>query len=309
MFNFGEGYSAGPLVHGEKLFVGNLPCDATESEIWSVFAPFGQVLEVFCLGPSKSKSGQACAFIRYADSEAAMAAVQHLDGRMSLRPHECPNLSMQVRRARGVSGETAWSPHNRKESNHQQAQLDGAVRLFVGNLPVDISSEELHCVFLEAKINIFENETFIMTGRSRSANAVCAFVVARNEDESKRAIETLHGKKYIREKGPIKVRVANHSTTPSVPKSRKPRAYSDPVLLSPPNVFVNPASVYGTGHFLLPTPEYVNWKEPSIKTYHHYMFLPQSANYGPLHIIPGNEPWRNNGIYSLPSASYTPEIG
>jgi len=37
--------------------------------------------------------------------------------------------------------------------------------------------------------------------------------------------------------------------------------------------------------------------------------MPQSSNYGPLNIIPGNEPWRNNGIYSLPPSSYTPFIG
>lgn len=309
MHTFSQGYpSPTESLRGEKLFVGNLPCDATEAEIWSVFAPFGQILEVFCLGPNKSQSGQACAFIRYAEPASATAAIQHLDGRISLRPHECPALTIQVRRARGSSQGSALSPVSRPSKSQNPQDIEGPVRLFVGNLPMDITADELHNAFRSSLITIFEAETFIMFGRNNSANAVCAFVVAINEEEAKKAIVKLDGKLEIRGQGAIKVRGAYHSSSLRNPKPRKNRAYSDSLVFGAPPAFVNPASAYGSGHFLLPTPDYVNWKEPSIKTYHHYMLLPQSASYGPLNIVPGSEPWRNNGIYSLPSASYTPDI-
>lgn len=308
MLSFPQHFVSPQSQQGEKLFVGNLPCDATECEIWNLFAPFGQILEVFCLGPNKSKSGQACAFIRYAEQEAAIAAVQHIDGRIPLRPHECPTLTIQVRRARGAST-GAWSPNSERTVHRSSAFLEGSVRMFVGNLPIDISTDELHAVFRQSKVDIFDSETFIMSGRNHFSNAVCAFVVVKDEEESKKAIDALDGKVSLRGTGPMKVRVAYQPNSSSHTKPRKSRAYSDSILLSAPPAFVNPASAYGSGHFLLPTPEYVNWKEPSIKTYHPYMLMPQSASYGPLNIIPGNEPWRNNGIYSLPAASYTSEIG
>ena len=289
------------VVGGEKLFIGNLPYNAMEAEIYNYFAPFGRILEVYCLGPNKSRSGQACAFVRFADASAAMAAVEQLDGRVSLRPHEAPELFMQVRPARSQPLGADSTPSKRVRDVYQFCSDGGAVKLFVGNLPLDATAEELNTLFKTMGVSIRERETFIMSRRGHQNNAVCAFVVVSSVDEANQAIQLMDGKSSLRsEFGPVQVRIAKDSQ-PS-PARNRPRAHSDPVLTDP--------SAYGSGHYLLPAPTQVNWKDPSIKTYHHYMFMPQSINYGPMNVVPGSEPWRNNGIYSLPPATFSqPSMG
>ena len=148
-----------------------------------------------------------------------------------------------------------------------------------------------------------EEETFLMAGKSAHNNAICAFVVVRSDEDANRAISLMDSKVALQNGGnKIRVRVANQSTG----QSKRPRSYSDSVASTAASPFNNTASAYGSGHYLMAEP--VNWKEPSVKTYHHYMLMPQSSNYGPLHIIPGSEPWRNDGIYSLPPA-FAPYMG
>ncbi|OLP78656.1 ELAV-like protein 4 [Symbiodinium microadriaticum] len=60
----GGGGFKGP-GQGEKLWVGNLPGDITETEMHKAFGQFGSVDEVNIL-PARSRSGQLCAFVRYA---------------------------------------------------------------------------------------------------------------------------------------------------------------------------------------------------------------------------------------------------
>ncbi|CAE7788425.1 ppsD, partial [Symbiodinium sp. CCMP2456] len=60
----GGGGFRGP-GQGEKLWVGNLPGDITETEMHKAFGQFGSVDEVNIL-PARSRSGQLCAFVRYA---------------------------------------------------------------------------------------------------------------------------------------------------------------------------------------------------------------------------------------------------
>lgn len=292
-----------PVGGGEKLFIGNLPYNALEAEIFNYFAPFGRILEVYCLGPNKSRSGQACAFVRYADSASAATAVEQLDGRVSLRPHDAPDLLMQVRPARSQGMNSESSPSCGLRDVSPVACPDRAVKLFVGNLPADTNAEELNDFFIASEIPIREKDTFILSRRGSQNNAVCAFVFVTSVDFANRAIELMDAKMSIRpHEGVVKVRVAKETSQLAVPVSKRSRAHSDPILTDP--------SAYGTGHYLLPAPSHVNWKDPSIKTYHHYMFMPQSMSYGPMDVIPGSEPWRNNGIYSLPSATYShPSMG
>lgn len=355
-------YSINP-GYGDKLFVGNLPFNATEAEIWSLFSAFGQVIEVVFLGNGKSRSGQACAFVRFADHDSAISAVNNLDARVPFRPSEDPTLLLQVRPARSnnhpalprastKSAFPGWqsagesSPY-RTSSEVQQSSFEvyqpslpqGAVRLFVGNIPVDVSASELNYVFKEKGIMIHERDTFMMTGSRFSHNSICAFVVVEGEEESKRAIETISNKVMLRPHSQaLKVKIANQMNTTTkglVSLTKRIRSHSDNVIMMPQPLqpmndmtdrmhqFVgehhhdgrffhttpptHPAPLHGaTGANAL---EYLDWKEPSIKTYHPYMMMPQSSHYGQMNIAPGTEPWRNNGIYSLPSGSYTPYMG
>jgi len=334
--------------YGEKLFVGNLPFNVTDAEIWSLFASFGQVMEVVLLGSSKSKSGQGCAFVRFADHECAINAINHLDGRIALRPHEDAALLLQVRPARSNTHPsfTSASSHSQQPSSssmynmssgqsggvdqpvrvttsyevYQPVLPHGSVRLFVGNIPLDVTTHELNDLFRAKNIGTYESETFIMTGSKSSHNSICAFVVVISDEESKRAIDQINNKISMRQGAPmLKVKVANQSnhsgTGSNSTTGRRHRSYSDigsnsaagvpPPPPPPPSMHHHP----GFFHPHATSNEYIDWKEPSIKTYHPYMMMPQSAHYGPLNIIPGSEPWRNNGIYSLPPASYTPFMG
>jgi RNA recognition motif-containing protein len=347
--------------YGDKLFVGNLPFNATEAEIWSLFSAFGQVIEVVFLGNGKSRSGQACAFVRFADHESAISAINHLDARVPFRPNEDPTLLLQVRPARSnshpalppcKSTASGWQPAGEsspyRTSNgipptsfevYQPSLPLGSVRLFVGNIPVDVSAPELNYAFKEKGIMILERDTFMMTGSRLSHNSICAFVVVEGEDESKKAIEMVNNKVLLRPHSqPLKVKIANQMNTTTkglLSLTKRLRSHSDTVITTIPqppqpmtdmsNSMHQSVSDHHDGRFFHPTPpshaaplhapgganahEYLDWKEPSIKTYHPYMMMPQSLHYGQINIAPGTEPWRNNGIYSLPAGSYTPFMG
>ena len=364
MYSFNHNY-------GDKLFVGNLPFNATEAEIWSLFASFGPVIEVVLLGNNKSRSGQACAFVRYADHESGMNAINQLDARVALRPNEDPTILLQVRPARSnnhpslppnqvksavnwhSSGESSPYMGNHSSSTssvvsvpptsfevYQPILPHGSVRLFVGNIPVDVAAPELNYLFQEKGIVIHEKETFMMTGSRLSHNSICAFVVVAGEDESKKAIDLLNNRVSLRpHANALKVKIANQMNTTSkglMTLAKRARSHSDTVImmqqhLQPMVDMTNNSRQLFLDHhtdgrfFHHPTPpsqpaplhgpngmsasEYLDWKEPSIKTYHPYMMMPQSSHYGPLNIVPGSEPWRNNGIYSLPPGSYSPYMG
>jgi RNA recognition motif-containing protein len=290
-------------LRGEKLFVGNLPCNANETEIWSLFAPFGIIIEIICLGPNRSRSGQACAFVKFAHTESALSAIENLDGKVSLRPEEFPELMIQVRPAKSAGA----SNDSSNTAPSQQAGYPGCVRLFLGNLPIEISTDEIHSVFRTVGLVPIEEGTFIMSGRSHFNNAVCAFVLVESDETARLAIKLIDGK-FILGHGRhrIRVRVAHPLNGAQGSKQEnRGRSFSDSfVPVYRPNM--HPASMYGPG-LCLPVGinNLMNWDEPSIKTYHQYMLMPQSQSYGPMNIVPGNEPWRNNGIYSLPTAPYT----
>mmetsp|Transcript_62695 Transcript_62695/g.179806 ORF Transcript_62695/g.179806 Transcript_62695/m.179806 type:complete len:293 (+) Transcript_62695:63-941(+) len=57
-----------------KLWVGNLPADISDHALKQVFGVYGEITEVNIL-PSKSRSGQLCAFVNYASKEQADACL------------------------------------------------------------------------------------------------------------------------------------------------------------------------------------------------------------------------------------------
>ncbi|KAL1525150.1 hypothetical protein AB1Y20_020021 [Prymnesium parvum] len=74
-------------VDGLKLFVGSLPGYCDESMLLTIFAPFGEVSEIFFL-PNNSKTGQRCAFVRYTALSSSLAAVQALNGKFRFTPED-----------------------------------------------------------------------------------------------------------------------------------------------------------------------------------------------------------------------------
>lgn len=71
---------ANEVTNQWKLFVGQLPPDATEQDLWSLFAPLGEILELYILrGPNGLSRG--CGFVTYANKYLAEQAIQQLNGR------------------------------------------------------------------------------------------------------------------------------------------------------------------------------------------------------------------------------------
>lgn len=53
---------------------------ATEEDLWAIFAPIGQVLELYVLRNNNAKS-RGCAFVTYASKHLAEQAITQLNGR------------------------------------------------------------------------------------------------------------------------------------------------------------------------------------------------------------------------------------
>jgi len=67
-----------PTVYSHKLFVGQIPFEATEQDLWHMFAPFGDILELAVLRSGGMSKG--CAFLTYATKQQALHATSALHG-------------------------------------------------------------------------------------------------------------------------------------------------------------------------------------------------------------------------------------
>lgn len=87
--NFGGGGGGGKDggVPGTKLYVGNLPGDIQRAALDVVFKTYGEVTDIHIM-TGKSKSGQACAFVRYGNSIEASNAIAAMSQGYEIRPGE-----------------------------------------------------------------------------------------------------------------------------------------------------------------------------------------------------------------------------
>jgi RNA recognition motif-containing protein len=285
-----------------KLFVGNLPCNASDQELYQLFAQFGEILEIHCLGASGSRSGQACAFVKFLNDESGIAAIHQLHGKVALRSHDIPELLLQVRPARSHgSNENSYTSHYGESPRHGFLS-DPSTKLFIGNLPRDATLEELNTFLTSIGVQIFETDSIILSGKVNANNAVSAFIFTKSHDDTTRAIHLIDGRLALRPNGQLlRARVAHDKINGQgcgFELPPRPRTFSDSTILHP--------SAYGPGNFFFPGQYPMSWSaDASFKTYHHYMLMPQSPNYGPLSITPNMDPWRGSGIYSLPRPSFT----
>ena len=63
-----------------KVFVGNLSFDTTREELEALFAPLGEISDVFVPLDRDSGRPRGFAFVTYASGESATEAIQKLDG-------------------------------------------------------------------------------------------------------------------------------------------------------------------------------------------------------------------------------------
>jgi cold-inducible RNA-binding protein len=64
----------------KKLFVGNIPFKATESEIRELFSPHGEISDIFIPLDRATSRPRGFAFVTYEDDAAADAAAEALNG-------------------------------------------------------------------------------------------------------------------------------------------------------------------------------------------------------------------------------------
>jgi CUG-BP- and ETR3-like factor len=67
-----------------KLFVGSLNKQATEKEVEEIFSPYGRVEDVYLMR-DEMKQSRGCGFVKYAQREMAMAAINSLNGIFVMR--------------------------------------------------------------------------------------------------------------------------------------------------------------------------------------------------------------------------------
>ncbi|KAL2007846.1 hypothetical protein VTN00DRAFT_7828 [Thermoascus crustaceus] len=68
------------IRNSARLFVRNLPYDATEADLEPVFLPFGKIEEIHIAFDARSESSKGFAYVQYVDPTSAINAYKSLDG-------------------------------------------------------------------------------------------------------------------------------------------------------------------------------------------------------------------------------------
>lgn len=141
-----------------KLFVGNLPADATEDELNKLFSPYGEINTCSLL--------RQYAFVTLKGEGAADRAIRNLDG----KEYRGRPLVVEESRAR---------PPN-------------SIKVFVGNLNATCSADDLHSLF-----STYGKVLDCDKVKARlCSNVGYAFVHMERRDEALAAIEALNGSLY-----------------------------------------------------------------------------------------------------------------
>eukprot|EP00667_Euglena_gracilis_P004381 EG_transcript_4404 len=187
---FADGAAAGPerryggpmpVDAGARLFVGNLPDSCTQDALVALMSNYGQVVSSHMM-TAPSASGAICAFVEYADPMQAKSAIMALDGVYPFPPRSTP-MTVSYAKSKGRQGwEGGWGggapPHGHGSE----------VKLFVGNLPGDVSQDELWELFAP-----FGNliEAFLFKRGPETAKG--AFVRFTDWANAQQAIASMHG--------------------------------------------------------------------------------------------------------------------
>ncbi len=63
-----------------NIFVGNLPFTTTESDLRSLFTPYGEILSVAIITDRDTRRSRGFGFVELTDDARARAAIEDLDG-------------------------------------------------------------------------------------------------------------------------------------------------------------------------------------------------------------------------------------
>jgi len=150
---------------GVKLFIGQIPKEFTETDVRSLFDPFGEIHSFNMLEDKGTGQHKGCAFLTFFSNEAAKAAQEELHGKRTLPGARNP---IQVKPAQSEVG-----PENRK--------------LFIGMLQRSLGEEDIKLMF--SQFGTIEEVTVL---RANGVSKGCAFVLFETRQQAHNAIKTMH---------------------------------------------------------------------------------------------------------------------
>ena len=194
-----------------KLFVGNMPADVSNEEILDFFSPFGDVVEVYIMSGTRSRSGQSSAFVKFASLESCYSAISALHLKVRVRETDPDALSVKFAKSgpaplRNPASESlgtfdgtstaASTPASTPVASPSSAARQipsGLIKLFVGGLPTYVDRDDLIVMF--APFGRVESVHLMNNNKSKSGQW-CAFINFYSRCEAQSAIDSLGGK-YI----------------------------------------------------------------------------------------------------------------
>jgi len=69
------------LENKKKLYVGNLPYEATAEEIKTAFSEFGEIVDAVIISDKRTGRSKGFGFVEFADEAAATKAVESMNGK------------------------------------------------------------------------------------------------------------------------------------------------------------------------------------------------------------------------------------
>jgi RNA recognition motif-containing protein len=140
----------------DKLYVGNLPWEASEEEIQQMFQEYGEVQSVSIVTNPRTGRSRGFCFIEMENAEAAIDGLNEKEfGGRNLRVSQAREQNRDFKSERGGSN-----------GSFEERFIEN--RIYVGNLPWDTSEDQLRDLFKQygevQSVNIITNRK---TGRSK----------------------------------------------------------------------------------------------------------------------------------------------
>lgn len=189
-----------------KLYVRNLPGDISDAELKEVFGIYGPLEEVVVLSNKTNDNPLRTALVKFLAKDEAAAAMAVLNDMYKFREGSAQPEPIRVSLARPREQERTLktesgtpppvlpppAPGAPPSTDFGSKAKDGGDKLWVGNLPVDITDAELQKVF--GRYGKVEDVN-ILPARSKSGQ-LCAFVRFSSVPEADACIAGMAGFKF-----------------------------------------------------------------------------------------------------------------
>mmetsp|Transcript_32973 Transcript_32973/g.49804 ORF Transcript_32973/g.49804 Transcript_32973/m.49804 type:complete len:179 (+) Transcript_32973:113-649(+) len=160
-----------------SLYVGNLPWDAKDDELKTLFEKYGCTVAAMQRYKDSERS-KGFAIVTVGDATKAIA---------DLHDSEFQGRTIIVREDRGPVDKSTFQDKKKKERAPRAKREDvPSETVYVGNLPWSVTSEQLASSFSD---HVSANVKFGMDGRSRGYG----LVAYKSVEEAQKAIDEMHG--------------------------------------------------------------------------------------------------------------------